>query len=112
MFDGITTALGSLLIIGVILYLAYISSKHIGRTGKISGRTQYMKMVSQLPVGQYGTLAIVKTGKSYLLLGMTSSQITVLDKFDELEELDDSIGDALEIPNFKQQLERLTKRKK
>lgn len=112
MFDGITTALGSLLIIGGILYLAYLSSKHIGRAGKVRGRTQYMKMVSQLPVGQYGTLVIVQAGKKYLLLGMTSSQITVLDKFDELEELEDGMGDALEIPNFKLQLERLTKRKK
>ncbi len=112
MFDGITTALGYLVIIGVILYLAYVSSKHIGRTGKIGGRTQYMKMVSQLPVGQYGTIAIVQAGKKYLLLGMTSSQITILDQFDELEELENDGGDVTDTLNFRQQFERLAKRKK
>ena len=111
MLDGVATALGTLLIIGIILWLAYISSKHIGKTGKIGGKTPYMKIIAQLPVGQYGTLAIVQTGKNYLLLGMTSSQITVLDEFDSLEELDDSNDGKGEPQDFKIQLEKLIKRK-
>ncbi|CUX49364.1 flagellar biosynthetic protein FliO [Clostridium sp. C105KSO13] len=112
MLDGMATALGTLLIMGLILWLAYVFSKYIGRTGKIGGKTPYMKIIAQLPAGQYGTLAIVQTKKSYLLLGMTSSQITVLDEFEDLEELDESNAGKGEIPDFKLQLERLTKRKK
>ena len=112
MLDGMATALGTLLIIGVILWLAYAVSKHIGGSGKISGKTPYMKIIAQLPAGQYGTLAIVQTGKNYLLLGMTSSQITVLDSFEDLLELEDDHAGKGEPLDFKLQLERLTKRKK
>jgi flagellar biogenesis protein FliO len=43
---------------------------------------------------------------------MTSSQITVLDEFDSLEELDDSNDGKGEPQDFKIQLEKLIKRKK
>lgn len=112
MLDGVTTALGTLLIIGIILWLTYAVSKHIGGSGKNSGKTPYMKIIARLPAGQYGTLAIVQTGKHYLLLGMTSSQITVLDEFESLTELKDDDAGKGDPLDFKWQLERLTKRKK
>lgn len=112
MLDSITSALVTLVIMSGILYLTYVCSRRIGHSGRLRGRTHYMKMVDQLPVGQDRTLAIIQKGSTYLLLGITSSQITLLETSKELEKLDDGDEVVTQVPDFKVLLEKLGNRKK
>lgn len=112
MFNGITTALGTLVIIVGILLLTYVCSRRIARSGRLRGRTRYMKMVDQLPLGQDKTLAIIQKGDTYLLLGITSSQITLLETSKELNQLEGGDETAAQVPDFKALLEKLGNRKK
>lgn len=114
MFEGFFTAAGTLIIIVLILYLTYISSKYIGRTGKIRGSSKYIRLVDQVAVGQDRTIAVIQTGADYFLVGITSSNITVLKEFDETEliELGPSGDQPAGFSEFQSILEKMSKRKR
>lgn len=115
MFDnGILSAVGTLLAVILILYLAFVCTRYIGKTSKIKGSSRYIRLVDQIAVGQDRTIAVIKTGDSYLLLGITPSGITVLKELgeEELQELDDGPMQELQFPDFKSVMEKIGKRKR
>lgn len=114
MFEGFFTAAGTLIIIGVILYLSYICSRYIGRTGKIRGSSKYIRLIDQIAVGQDRTIAVIQTGASYFLVGITSTNITVLKELEEedLTELDYIADQPAGFTEFQSILEKISKRKR
>lgn len=83
MIDGIVTAAGMLIAASCIMYLSYWGTKRIGKGfSGISGSRQ-LKIVDSLQVGMNRNIAIIKAGKSYHLVGITSNQITYLAAIEE-----------------------------
>lgn len=114
MLKGFFTAAGTLIIVVLILYLTYICSRYIGRTGKIRGSSKYIRLIDQAAVGQDRTIAVIQTGNSYLLVGITSSNITVLKELDEtdLVELESTGTQAPGFSEFQAILDKMSKRKR
>lgn len=65
-----------------IIYLSYIVSKYVGRGMNKNGNSHYMRVVDQLMVGQDRYVAVVQAGDKYLLIGVTSQQISLLQELD------------------------------
>ncbi len=105
--------LGMLVVVVGILYLSYYCTKNIGKIGRFRTRSNYMNVVDQVPVGQDRSLTIVQTGDTYLLLGITSAQITVLKELnaDELASMKNESQEMAEPLNFQSIMEKLGKRK-
>ncbi|KMZ54319.1 flagellar biosynthetic protein FliO [Dorea sp. D27] len=114
MLKGFFTAAGTLLIVVLILYLAYVCSKYIGRAGRIKGTSRYIRMADQITIGQDRTIAVIQTGTGYLLLGITASHITVLKELgaEELQEIENPDGQKTEFADFRSVMDRIGKRKR
>ena len=114
MLKGFFTAAGTLLIVVLILYLAYVCSKYIGRAGRIKGSSRYIRMIDQIAAGQDRTIAVIQTGTGYLLLGITATQITVLKELDEeeLREIGPPKGQKTEFADFRTVMDKIGKRKR
>lgn len=112
--DGILSSVGTLLAVILILYLAFVCTRYIGKTGKIKGSSRYIRLVDQIAVGQDRTIAVIQTGASYLLLGITSSKITVLKELDaeELKEIGNNPAEDMQFPDFKTMMDKIGKRKR
>lgn len=67
-----------------IIYLSYVVSKYVGRGMGMNknGNSHYMRVVDQLMVGQDRYVAVVQAGDKYLLIGVTSQQISLLQELD------------------------------
>ena len=65
-----------------IIYLSYVVSKYVGRGMNKNGNSHYMRVVDQLMVGQDRYVAVVQAGDKYLLIGVTSQQISLLRELD------------------------------
>ncbi|MCP1102518.1 flagellar biosynthetic protein FliO [Aequitasia blattaphilus] len=112
MFKEMITAIGTLLIICVFLYMVYFLTRHLGKIGKVRGNAKYMKILDQMSIGQDRSLMIVQINSEYLLLGATGQEIKVLEKLEEVERVNEGEDSNPELPDFKQLMEKLTKRKK
>lgn len=114
MIEGIFTAFLTLIIIILILYLAFVSTKYIGKGVRIQNRSRYMKMVDQMPLGQDKQLSIVKIGDIHYLIGITASAINVLAEMKEEELIPVSSENDMsaDVPDFKDIINKLGNRKK
>lgn len=94
-----------LVMFALILYLAYVTTKLIGKRYSVNGKSiKNLKILESISIGADRQLLIVKTCGKYLLLGATShnvSLITELDKDELCEEINEnnfqtmSFSDAL-----------------
>ena len=86
--DGVLDGLGSLfsliwmlVCVLAVVILAYLFTRYVaGRGGTlgVSGGSERFKVLARLPLGREQSAVLVKAGEKYLLLGVTSSEITVL----------------------------------
>lgn len=83
MMEGIGTAVSTLLIVILVIYLSYVGSKMIGKGFRGKRNTRYMNMVDQLVVGQDKSIAIIKVGPNYYMVGITNNGITLLSNLEE-----------------------------
>lgn len=109
MLKMIFSAFGTLILMVGILYLAYVCTRYIGKSTRFRGQTRNIKLIDQLAVGQDKSIAVIKTGGQYLLIGIASSQITVLRELDgeEILEYEVSVENEKKLPDFKEMIERL-----
>lgn len=83
MAKGIITAIGTLIIVVLILYLAYVVTKYIGRGVGIRTRSGCMRVTDQIALGRDRAAAVVQIGTRFFLVGITASQISLLSEVDE-----------------------------
>ena len=84
MLEGLFTAFGTLLVIIVILYLAYIATKYVGKGvgfRQYLGSSRHITMIDQVVLGQGMSVAVVKVSERVFLLGVTSNQIYLLAEY-------------------------------
>lgn len=86
------TVFGTLIIFALILYLAYIASRYLGKRFSSVNRTgSNMKILESMPVGQDKILLIVKAGEKTMLLGSSKDHIEYICDLDESELVTDSV---------------------
>ena len=95
-----------------IIYLSYVFSKYVGRGMNRGGNSRYMRVLDQLMVGQDRYVAVVQVGDKYLLIGVTSQQVSLLQELDseDLIPLSPTSGNGgAKTPEFKDLLTRFGK---
>ena len=94
----------------VIIYLSYLASKYIGKGLGRNGSSRYMRLIDQITLGQDRHIAIVQVGGKYLLVGVTSGQISLLSEVSDEDlfplEPDNAEGEG-KIPDFKTMIDKL-----
>ena len=81
--QSILSLIGALAIFILILFLAYLFTKYVGRHyGASAGGTKYMETLDRVMLGPDRSLLLMRVADKVLLLGMTSQQITRLEEFD------------------------------
>lgn len=78
--------LGTILGIILILYLAYISTKFIGKRYAVkSGGSKKIKVLDSVSVGKEGSIMIVKAGGKVFLVGAASGGINLISELESGE---------------------------
>ena len=68
----------------IILYLAYISTKLLGKRYRAKGRCgDNLKLLESLPLGQDKYLMLARAGEKIFLLGVTQQRIDLISELDE-----------------------------
>lgn len=115
MLEGIVTAIGTLCLVVLILYLSYVAAKFIGKSSIRGGRSRYMRMIDQMPVGQGRAVSVVQAGDRYFLIGISEKQISMLAELEEEGlvplEMEEPVSQA-GIPDFKEIMRRLEEARK
>ena len=118
MLQSVITAIGTLLIIVVILFLTYICTKYIGNRMSLGGyggqNARYISIVDRVLVGQESSVALVKVSGRMFLLGITGENVNMLTELteDELTEIPAPVNGNYAGTAFKDVIERLKYRKK
>lgn len=102
--------IATFVVVVVIIYLSYLASKYIGRGMGRIGSSRYMRLIDQIALGQDRHVAIMQVGGKYLLVGVTSGQISLLSEVqdEELFPLEPDEAEArAKIPDFKSMMEKL-----
>lgn len=97
-FSQIGTVFMTLVGFIVILYLAYISTKYIGKKYSLRGSGgKNIKVLENCSVGRNKSFAIIKAGNKTILVGITDTNINFLCELDENElSFNSSSGDSME----------------
>lgn len=114
MAKGILTAIGTLIIVVLILYLAYITTKYIGRGMGLKTGSRCMKIRDQIAMGRERSAAIVQIGTRFFLVGITASQVSLLSELDEEDLIlfQDSETEDKPYPDFRELMDKIGRGKK
>lgn len=83
-------------ILGIMLVALYFIKKMGFKSGVLPGTQKCMEIVERLYLGPKKSIALLKVGKEFVLIGLSSNQITFLSKVDVSRESD---TDNTEIQN-------------
>lgn len=74
---------GTLIGIGFVLYLAYVSTKMLGRRYTMkSGGSKNIKIIDSAAIGKGKNIMIVKAGKKTFLVGASEKEINLISELD------------------------------
>jgi flagellar protein FliO/FliZ len=71
----------------LILYVSYLVTKKLGNGIGMKRGGTHMQMLDRLPLGQDKAVAVIRVRSHYYLIGIASSQITLLAELSEEEVL-------------------------
>lgn len=115
MAKGIITAIGTLIVVVLILYLAYVATKYIGRGVGVRARSSCMRIRDQIAIGRDRSAVIMQIGTRFFLVGITASQVSILSELDEEDIIpfqDSEIEENQPYPDFRDLLDKIGKGKK
>lgn len=113
LFKSILSVIVVLVMFVGILYLAYITTKFIGKRYSVKGKQfKNLKVLETVAIGPDRQLMIVKTAGKCLLLGATPQNITLITELSE-DMLNNEFPEeeAVETMSFTDALRRVTKEK-
>lgn len=108
--DNVLQLLGLCLLLIVILFAAYYTSKFVGKYKLGQFKNSNIQVIEAYRIGTNKMLQIVKIGNRYLLLGIGKDQITHLTELDENEVITHDLHEG-EKPSFRQIFEKLKGKK-
>ena len=100
-----------IVLIGVIVLAIYVTRLVAGAKYVRRGNNN-LKLMDSLGLGFQNGIHLVKTGKKYVLLGITKDRITFLCELSEADIEAAEPDSGLELPSFENYLNRIMKRKK
>lgn len=114
MVKGMFTALGTLLVVIIILYLAYVVTKYIGSGVVAKARSGCMQVRDQITLGKDRSAAIVQIGERYFFIGISGGQISLLSELEEgdLASLQAQDAQDRQHPDFREMMDKIGKGKK
>lgn len=114
MLDGIITAIGTFLIVVLILCFTYVTTKAIGKGTLLHRGASQIKILDRVAVGQNQALLIVAIGKRFFLIGTSSSSMSLLSELneEELENIQEQQNTEGQQEAFQQILKKLGNRKR
>lgn len=109
MARGIITAVGTLAIVILILYLAFVVTKYIGTGAGLKSRSKCMQVKDQIMLGRDRTAAVVQIGTRFFLLGITGNQISLISELEEgdLIPVQDTGQEPRPYPDFKELMDKI-----
>ena len=87
MLGGIFTAIVTLVIVVLILYGAFWATKFIGQGYAATGSSGNMNIVEQITVGRDRSIAVIKAGESFYLVGITPGSISLISEIKEEDQM-------------------------
>ena len=91
---GVLSTVSVILVCAVILVLAYLSSRFLGKTWNRTQRGRYMEVIDQVAVGQDRAVLIIRVKDQSFLVGSTSGGINLISELDTEFEAVDSTSDT------------------
>ena len=85
-----------IIVFGVILFLAYFSTKWIASARMGARNNSVLKLISSMPVGSGNSIQLIKVGEKYFLIGVSKENVTYITEVDN----DDIPSDNIEKPKF------------
>lgn len=83
--NSIMSLIWALAITILVLYFSFLFTRKLGNGIGIKGGRTCMQMLDRLPLGQDKAVAIIRVGSRYYLIGIASSQITLLAELSQEE---------------------------
>ena len=116
--SALLSLIGMLFIFALVLFLAYITTRFIGKHSGFRSAGENIKILERVSLGQDKSLAVVSLGKKGFLLGITNQTITNLGEADlSIYDSENPVGtdgfDGLKkrpASLFSETLEKLTKK--
>lgn len=71
-----------IIVFGVILFLAYFSTKWIASVRMGARKNNFLKLISSMPIGGGSSLQLVKAGERYFLIGVSKENVTYIAEID------------------------------
>lgn len=119
MLKGIFTAIVVLVVVVLILYAAFWATKFIGQGYATANRSRNLNIVEQVTIGHDKSIAVIKAGESFYLVGITPGSINLISRIDEDDRMDfektfyaNTAESNLTTPPFKEVFEKMRNRKK
>lgn len=82
--EQVLSAVMALLGFGVVIVLAYISTKYLGSKYSVrNSKSENIKIIERMPVAQDKSLMIIKSAGKTLLIGVTAQHIEMITELDE-----------------------------
>lgn len=110
MLDGIITGLGTLLMVAAVLFAAWWFTRRLAGSSQFGSRSRYMKVIDRMPVAQDRFLVLVQVGEKVYLVGVASSEITLLADMDQepapLQEADQASPAAVDFRELMKKMGR------
>lgn len=75
---GMLDLVSVILVVVLILYGSYLFTRSIGKRSGIKGRGSLMQMMDRMSLGQDKSVAIVRIGQHYYLIGIASAQVNLM----------------------------------
>ena len=91
MLENIIYTLGLLLIIIVVFYLTYITTRFIGSKAGVNGintKRKYLKIIETICLGRDKYLYLIKAGNKYILISSSNKGIEMLGNIEFEEDTD------------------------
>jgi len=91
-FIGIFKVITFLIIFASVLFLAYISTRYIGKKASIAMKGKFIKIEETLSLGVDKKIYLVKAGKKYFLMASSGKNFQFLTEV-EIDDAENAIGD-------------------
>ncbi|HOV70153.1 MAG TPA: flagellar biosynthetic protein FliO [Clostridia bacterium] len=75
------TALGSLIILLLVLYVAYVATRWLSQKQQRLAKGRYSEVIDSLPLGRDKWCVLVKSGQSVFVIGITQKEMHPLGEF-------------------------------
>ncbi len=110
MLDAIVTGVQAVIMVALVLYLAYVVTRYVGKSSRLRVGSRHIKVIDRAVLSQDSSVAIVKVGNECLLLGVSSERVSVLRELKEEDLGDLGAVEDFNPPGFKSIMDKVRKK--